>query len=102
MGSLRAVSKKSHTTGAFRREMADRAEFEPTRSFRVCAGLVVSNPRATALEVSNEILAIAAARPRSTAELLAVPGIGPGKAAGYGDAIVSLVRALTSADFQVG
>ena len=38
------------------------------------------------------LLAIAAARPRSTAELLAVPGIGPSKAAEYGDAIVSLVR----------
>ena len=37
-------------------------------------------------------MAIAAARPQSTAELLAVPGIGPGKAAEYGDAIVSLVR----------
>ena len=38
------------------------------------------------------LMAIAAARPRSTAELLEVPGIGPGKAAEYGDAIVSLVR----------
>ena len=40
-------------------------------------------------------MAIAAARPHSAAELLAVPGIGPGKAAEYGDAIVSLVRART-------
>ncbi len=40
-------------------------------------------------------MAIAAARPRSTAELLAVPGIGPGKAEKYGDAIVSLVRPRT-------
>jgi ribonuclease D len=39
------------------------------------------------------LMAIAAARPRSTAELRAVAGIGPGKAAEYGDAIVSLVRA---------
>jgi ATP-dependent DNA helicase RecQ len=38
------------------------------------------------------LMAIAAARPRSTAELMAVPGIGPGKAAEYGDAIVSVVR----------
>jgi ATP-dependent DNA helicase RecQ len=38
------------------------------------------------------LMAIAAARPRSTAELLEVPGIGPSKAAEYGDAIVSLVR----------
>ena len=40
-------------------------------------------------------MAIAAARPQSTAELLDVPGIGPGKAAKYGDAIVSLVRLRT-------
>jgi ATP-dependent DNA helicase RecQ len=39
------------------------------------------------------LMAIAAARPRSTADLLAVPGIGPGKAAEYGEAIVSVVRA---------
>ncbi len=39
------------------------------------------------------LMAIAAARPRSTDELLAVPGIGPGKATEYGDAIVSVVRA---------
>ena len=38
------------------------------------------------------LMAIAAARPRSTDELLAVPGIGPGKATEYGDAIVSVVR----------
>ena len=38
------------------------------------------------------LMAIAAARPRSTDELLAVPGIGPGKAAEYGAAIVSVVR----------
>jgi superfamily II DNA helicase RecQ len=38
------------------------------------------------------LMAIAAARPQSTAELLAVPGIGPGKATEYGDAIVSVVR----------
>jgi ATP-dependent DNA helicase RecQ len=41
------------------------------------------------------LMAIAAARPRSTEELLAVPGIGPGKAEKYGDAIVSLVRPRT-------
>lgn len=41
------------------------------------------------------LMAIAAARPRSTAELLAVPGIGPGKAAEYGDAIVSLIQGHT-------
>ena len=41
------------------------------------------------------LMAIAAARPRSTAELLEVPGIGPRKAAEYGDAIVSLVRPRT-------
>ena len=35
--------------------------------------------------------AIAAARPQSTAQLLAVPGIGPAKAAEYGEAIVSLI-----------
>jgi ATP-dependent DNA helicase RecQ len=39
------------------------------------------------------LMAIAAARPQSTDELLAVPGIGPGKAAEYGDAIISVVRA---------
>jgi ATP-dependent DNA helicase RecQ len=39
------------------------------------------------------LMAIAAACPGSLAELLAVPGIGPGKAARYGEAIVSLVRA---------
>ena len=38
------------------------------------------------------LMAIAAARPRSTSELLGVPGIGPGKAAEYGEAIVSVVR----------
>ena len=38
------------------------------------------------------LMAIAAARPRSEGELLAVPGIGPGKAAEYGDAIVAVVR----------
>jgi ATP-dependent DNA helicase RecQ len=42
------------------------------------------------------LLAIAAARPQSTEELLAVPGIGPGKAEKYGDAIVSLVRLRTN------
>ena len=41
------------------------------------------------------LMAIAAARPRSTAELLDVPGIGPGKAEKYGEAIVSLVRPRT-------
>ena len=39
------------------------------------------------------LMAIAAARPQSTEELLAGPGIGPGKAVEYGDAIVSVVRA---------
>jgi ATP-dependent DNA helicase RecQ len=39
------------------------------------------------------LMAIAAACPGSVAELLAVPGIGPGKAARYGEAIVSLLRA---------
>jgi ATP-dependent DNA helicase RecQ len=38
------------------------------------------------------LLAIAAARPQSTAQLLAVPGIGPGKAAQYGEEIVSVIR----------
>jgi superfamily II DNA helicase RecQ len=38
------------------------------------------------------LMAIAAARPQSTAALMAVPGIGPGKAAEYGEAIVSVVR----------
>ena len=38
------------------------------------------------------LMAIAAARPQSTDDLLAVRGIGPGKAAEYGDAIVSVVR----------
>lgn len=38
-------------------------------------------------------MAIAAARPQSTDQLLAVSGIGPGKAVEYGDAIVSLIRA---------
>ena len=38
------------------------------------------------------LLAIAAARPQSVAELLAVPGVGPGKAGEYGEAIVALVR----------
>ena len=42
------------------------------------------------------LMAIAAARPGSVAELLAVPGIGPGKAAQYGEAIVLLVRAGTA------
>ena len=41
------------------------------------------------------LMAIATARPRSTAELLDVPGIGPSKAAEYGDAIVALVRPRT-------
>jgi ATP-dependent DNA helicase RecQ len=40
------------------------------------------------------LLAIAAARPQSTAQLLTVPGIGPGKAAQYGEAIVTVVRRL--------
>ena len=38
------------------------------------------------------LMAIAAARPQSTDELLAVSGIGPGKAAEYGEAIVALLR----------
>jgi ATP-dependent DNA helicase RecQ len=38
------------------------------------------------------LLAIAAARPQSIAELLAIPGVGPGKAGEYGEAIVALVR----------
>ena len=38
------------------------------------------------------LMAIAAVRPRSTGELLGVPGIGPAKAAEYGEAIVSVVR----------
>ena len=38
------------------------------------------------------LLAIAAVRPRSRAELLGVPGIGPAKAAEYGEAIMSVVR----------
>jgi ATP-dependent DNA helicase RecQ len=37
------------------------------------------------------LVAIAAAMPRSTTELLDVPGIGPGKAAQYGEAIVAVV-----------
>ena len=41
------------------------------------------------------LMAIATARPRSTAELLGVAGIGPGKAAQYGEAIVSLIRQHT-------
>jgi ATP-dependent DNA helicase RecQ len=40
------------------------------------------------------LLAIAAARPQSAAELLQVPGIGPGKVAQYGDAIVGVVRGV--------
>jgi ATP-dependent DNA helicase RecQ len=40
------------------------------------------------------LMAIASTRPRSTAELLRVPGIGPGKAAEYGEAIVSVVQRL--------
>ena len=38
------------------------------------------------------LMAIAAARPQSIDELLAVPGIGPGKASEYGEAILSVVK----------
>lgn len=38
------------------------------------------------------LMAIAATRPQSTTALLAVPGIGPAKAAEYGEAIVAVVR----------
>ena len=40
------------------------------------------------------LMAIAAAEPRSTTELLKVPGIGPAKMAEYGEAIVHIVNSV--------
>ena len=51
------------------------------RSAAPCAPFIILHDRT--------LMAIAAAQPQSTEELLAVPGIGPGKAAQYGDAIVA-------------
>jgi ATP-dependent DNA helicase RecQ len=42
------------------------------------------------------LLAIAASQPRSIAELLDVPGIGPAKVATYGEAILSVVAAAAA------
>ena len=41
------------------------------------------------------LLAIAAALPHTQEELLDVPGIGPGKQAEYGDAIISVVASVS-------
>ena len=40
---------------------------------------------------ANELAAVAAARPRTRAELLAIKGIGPGKADRFGEAVLGLV-----------
>jgi ATP-dependent DNA helicase RecQ len=44
------------------------------------------------------LLAIASTLPRSSGDLLAIPGIGPTKLAAYGDAILSIVASVASAD----
>ena len=69
----------------------DQATVEALRAWR----LAEARRRAIAPFIvlhDRTLMAIAAARPQSTAQLLDVPGIGPGKAAEYGEAIVSLIR----------
>jgi ATP-dependent DNA helicase RecQ len=71
---------------------SDQATVDALREWR----LVEARRRAIAPFIilhDRTLMAIAAARPQSTDELLEVPGIGPGKAAEYGEAIVSVVRA---------
>jgi len=68
----------------------DRALFEALRTWR--SGTAKS-ARMPAHVVANDqtILAIAAARPRTEAELLAMPGLGPAKVHRYGDELLQLV-----------
>ena len=84
----------SHASGATGRP-PDQATVAALREWR----LAEARRRAIAPFIilhDRTLMAIAAARPQSTAQLLDVPGIGPGKAAEYGEAIVSLIRGHTA------
>ena len=90
MGASRQPVVESEA-GASADRAADQATVDALREWR----LAEARRRAIAPFIilhDRTLMAIAAARPRSTGELLGVPGIGPAKAAEYGEAIVSVVR----------
>ena len=89
-GVSRAPGLDSHANGSADRP-PDQATVDALREWR----LAEARRRAIAPFIilhDRTLMAIAAARPRSTSELLGVPGIGPGKASEYGEAIISVVR----------
>jgi ATP-dependent DNA helicase RecQ len=98
-GGRRARKRRRESTragagDAAAEQTADQATVAALREWR----LAEARRRAIAPFIilhDRTLLAIAAARPQSTAQLLAVPGIGPGKAAQYGEAIVTVIREHT-------
>ncbi|MGH9178998.1 MAG: HRDC domain-containing protein, partial [Acidimicrobiales bacterium] len=69
---------------------ADPAVWEALKAWRAAAAQASGVP-AYVIFHDATLAAVAEARPSSTEELLALPGLGPVKAARYGDTLLGLV-----------